>query len=726
MIRTSLQTFALAALLAAAASAQTAPPFAIRVTLPDSTLDVADGATITLPAGGIGLSIAAGFQVTNRGTFTATVNSINLTGSTDFTLTSVAEAPFTVAGQGFFGMQVAYKASTSNRVTGRLQMNVTYNVTNTTTASATIGINLIGVAPEFVYSAIPQGSNQQPLTNGGLITFPNTPVDQTANAVIVVSNRGSYQGVFNAATVTGAEFALAGVPIVGTVVDSNREIRFNVTYTPKSLDTSRGTVGVETADRKVTFNLAGTGTGARFTYQLIAAGGPRPLNPNSQLTLPDVNVNEKSSITVRFTNAGNADGRIAVINASGTGFSVSESPLLPLVVTPDTSYTLTVNFQPTTPGRVQGRLRIGADDFDLTAVGLGPVLNYAYVINNVATTVPAAGSIIFTPAAVGASSSLRFTIANTGTSPTTVSSIGLAAPTTIFTLRNIPNLPVNVQPNQTIGFDLDFAPVALGNATATLRVDNLNFTLTGAGNAPPPLPAISFDGATGTQDALTQPAIGLTIARAYPLALTGSLTLAFNSDVFSNDPAVQFATGGRTVAFTIPANQTRAIFANNANQIRVQTGSVAGTITVTPSINTTDGGINLTPTTPPSANLSVAAAAPRLLGVSLSARTANTITLLVSGYATNRSVTQIQLAFTPTSGENVTTTSLTLPVESAFLAYYQGTASAAFGSLFSATIPLTLAGDLKNVTSLADTLQSVSVTISNRVGNSSAVSLQLR
>jgi hypothetical protein len=257
-------------------------------------------------------------------------------------------------------------------------------------------------------------------------------------------------------------------------------------------------------------------------------------------------------------------------------------------------------------------------------------------------------------------------------------------------------------------------------------VDNATFTLSGAGNAPPPLPAIRFDGATGTQDALQQPAVGMVIASAYPLALTGTLTLTFNSEVFSNDPAVQFATGGRTVNFTIPANSTRAIFANGANQIRVQTGSVAGIILLTPSVQTQDGAINLTPTNPPQGTLTVAAGAPRILSVALGAKTANTITLIVSGYTTARSVTQIVLNFTPTTGENVTTTSVTLPVESAFLGWYNGTQSGAFGSLFSVTIPLTLAGDLKNVTQVSDTLQSVSAVVSNRAGASPAASLTLR
>jgi hypothetical protein len=445
------------------------------------------------------------------------------------------------------------------------------------------------------------------------------------------------------------------------------------------------------------------------------------------INLPDIAVGEKSAVIVRFRNTGNADGRIASISSAPAAlFSLTEVPLLPLVVPAGSAFSFSVNFAPTIPGRQLGRLRIGTDDFELAGNGLGASLTYSFVANNVTTTVASGGSVIFTPAPVGGSSNLRFVIANTGTSPATVSSIGLATATTIFALGALPTLPATLQPNATIGFPVTFLPNVLGTSTATLRIDTATFTLSGAGNAPPPLPAIRFDGAAGAQEALQQPAVGLTLAENYPLALSGSLTLAFNSDVFSNDPAVQFATGGRTVSFTIAANTNRAIFANNANQIRVQTGSLAGTITLTPAISTLDGGIVLTPSLPPITSLTIAAGAPRILALALSAKTANTITLLISGYATSRQVTQAVLNFTPTSGETVATTSLTIPLEGSFIGWFNSAQAAQFGSLFTVSIPLTLAGDVKNVTQIADTVQSVSATLSNARGTSNSVSLNLR
>src|SRR5205823_6180639 len=100
------------------------------------------------------------------------------------------------------------------------------------------------------------------------------------------------------------------------------------------------------------------------------------------------------------------------------------------------------------------------------------------------------------------------------------------------------------------------------------------------------LPSYQFQGPSGTQQPAQQPSIGLTLASPYPLALQGTLKLSFVSAVFTDDPAIQFASGGRTVNFTISANSTRAQFISNATSMPLQIGTTAGTIVITPSFST--------------------------------------------------------------------------------------------------------------------------------------------
>ena len=70
------------------------------------------------------------------------------------------------------------------------------------------------------------------------------------------------------------------------------------------------------------------------------------------------------------------------------------------------------------------------------------------------------------------------------------------------------------------------------------------------------------------------------------------LTLTTSGN-FGTDPAVQFSTGSaagnRTVDFVIPAGSTSANFAGQGSQILLQTGTVAETVTLTPSFATTAG-----------------------------------------------------------------------------------------------------------------------------------------
>lgn len=701
--------------------AQAPLPFTLRLTQAQTVINIADGAAVTFPSDAIGSPSSATLTVIYRGTATAAITLAELTGSLDFIVTGLPELPVTLAPNEAVTAVMRYLPTASARAFARLTFSFTEG-----TRSGTFSANLTGTAPEFAFSYVPPGGNATALVTGGTVLFPATAVDATATATIVVANRGSGAGSVLSVGLSGAIFQLTGVPLLPATVEAGRDARFGVAFTPRQLEAAQGTLTVELFDRRLTFALEGTGSGPLFAYQVATDSGATAVQPNQLLAVPDIAVGEKSSLLVRFRNNGNADGRIAAISISGTGFTLSDVPFLPLTLAPGATGSLTVTFAPTTPGRATGRLRIGNDNFDLAASGLGAILNYAYITGGVTTTVAASGTAFFPPAPVGGSTAVRFQISNTGTASQAIGSIALATTATVFTLSELPSLPTIVPAGGSVSFSVNFVPAAVAAATATLRIDTASFTLSGTGLSPNPIPPYRFDGATGAQEPLQQPAVGLRLDASYPLSLTGTLTLAFNSEVFSNDPSVQFATGGRTVSFTIPANSTRAVFPNNETQIRLQTGTVAGTITLTPSFATAEGGISLTPVNPPALSQTVAQSAPRVLSVLVSARGANSITLLVTGYTTARSITQMDLQFTPVSGETVTTSRLSVNVESTFLAWYQSAQSQQFGSLFTATVPLTATGDVRSVTNPGETLQSIQVSLTNRFGASAARSVDLR
>jgi hypothetical protein len=81
-----------------------------------------------------------------------------------------------------------------------------------------------------------------------------------------------------------------------------------------------------------------------------------------------------------------------------------------------------------------------------------------------------------------------------------------------------------------------------------------------------------------------QTSVGIHISSAFPGDVSGTLTLAFKASGGNvDDPMVQFATGGRSVSFTIPANSTQAQFAGKANAV-ISGGTLAGAMTLTATV----------------------------------------------------------------------------------------------------------------------------------------------
>lgn len=462
-----------------------------------------------------------------------------------------------------------------------------------------------------------------------------------------------------------------------------------------------------------------------FSYALIQASVTTPFTANQTVTLPTTNVGSATSLFVSVSNTGNGPGVIDTISAANQAFQLAGLPSLPATIAPGGSILFELTFAPTQIGVATGLFRIGAATFILQGTGSGARLAYSFGSgSNLAPVVPA-GNVVFAPAQIGQSSNLTFVVQNTGTLAATITSIGTASAKSAFQIQNPPALPLSIAPNASASFTIQFSPANTGISSDTLIVGTDTFSLSGIGKAPPPLPAYSFSGASGTVSAFQQPAIGLALSAPYPIALTGTLTLAVTSDSFAADPAIQFGSGGLIVAFTIPANTTQALFNGVSPQIKLQTGTVAGTITTTPSF-ATSGGYNLTPGSPSALTLTIAPAAPVLLTAQIASTATNSFSIVVVGYATSRSMQKLNVQLTPAAGFSLPTTQFTVDASSAFTLWYQSASSQPYGSLFSVTIPFSLGGAVAAGQSLTTAIQSVAVTAVNEIGTSNSVSVPLQ
>ena len=83
--------------------------------------------------------------------------------------------------------------------------------------------------------------------------------------------------------------------------------------------------------------------------------------------------------------------------------------------------------------------------------------------------------------------------------------------------------------------------------------------------------------------------------------------------------------------------------------------------------------------------------------------------------STTRDATQATLTFTPTTGDQITGIStFTVDVSASSAAWFSSSSGLTYGGAFSLTIPFTLTGS-------ASAIQSVSVTLTNSIGTSAAV-----
>jgi hypothetical protein len=691
-------------------------------------------------------------QVTVVATYTgSTAATISLKpqvlGSTEFTANITATTtgstalPIVLGPSQSLTFVVTYAPTSSAQVSAQIQIQYTEPGTTTTTVQNAITLLFQGTSPAFTLFYVLHGNSVQ-IPSGGTIPFGATQISTTATAGLLIENTGSGPGSITAITqpAAGSPFQITGIPPIpstGLPIGPNADLPLTVQYTPTAVQSDSAQITITFLDgTKDTVNLSGNGIASAYTYSYLTGTGttPTPVAPGGTITFQPVNVATAgttpipSTVILQVKNSGAASGTISSISVSGAGFQPVTPPTIAPVLAPGGVYSFTISYTPTQVGTQTGTLVVnGSDVFTLSGQGLGSALTFSYT--SPAGTIPVVppNAVIFSPVAVSKSESVTFTLKNSGTLPTTISSIGTsstASGANPFSLTPPPALPLTLMAGQSTQFMITFTPVTTGYASGVLQIDNTSVPLLGSGTTPPTLPSYTFTGPSGTVSPASQANISLTLANPYPVDLSGVLTLTTSGN-YGTDPAVEFSTGSstgnRTVDFTIPAGSTSADFVGQGSQIGIQTGTVAETVTLTPSFTTT-AGLDVTPSSPPTLQFTVAAAAPVVESVQVSNVTASSFDLLVIGYSTTRSLTSVSVTFTPASGYNLTTSQFTLGVSPQASVWFQSGTSQTFGGLFEVTVPFSLPGTIPAGKTLVQAIASAAVTVSNAVGTSSSLS----
>jgi hypothetical protein len=221
--------------------------------------------------------------------------------------------------------------------------------------------------------------------------------------------------------------------------------------------------------------------------------------------------------------------------------------------------------------------------------------------------------------------------------------------------------------------------------------------------------SIAGDPAAGGQVQVT-----LVLSKTFSQGVTGEIAVTFTphatlpADMI--DPAMQFSTGGRSAAFTVPAGNTQAQF--NGGNLMLQLGTVAGAIKLTLT-RLRAGNSDITPSPAPIREVVINRLAPAIREVRIANRTASGFTVEVVGFATSREITQAQFLFNSAPGETLVAGQATVALNQPAQTWYQSQASRQFGSQFIYTQPFTVEGSVSAIASLA-------VILSNSLGNSAS------
>jgi hypothetical protein len=171
---------------------------------------------------------------------------------------------------------------------------------------------------------------------------------------------------------------------------------------------------------------------------------------------------------------------------------------------------------------------------------------------------------------------------------------------------------------------------------------------------------------------------------------------------------VQFSTGGTTYNFTIPAGST------TTPSVQIQSGTLSATITVTLTLEA--NGQDIEPPSIVPVVVSVPNAAPVITSATLT-RSGNTLTVTIQGYSSTRDMSLATFDFTAASGSSISNPDIDVDVASEFTTWYASDTSVQYGSSFSYSQVFNLNND-------SSTIGSVSVVLTNSVGQSNQVTAQ--
>ena len=366
-------------------------------------------------------------------------------------------------------------------------------------------------------------------------------------------------GTTSAVTISAISGSSSDLQVLGIttplVLTAGQSASFNVQFHPSAAENLSRTVSLLDANSQVLVSLTASGKSA--------PAGQLSLNPSS-VAFGNVKTGSSQTSTVTLSNSGGADLTVTQVTLSGAGFSIG-SLSLPLTLQAGGSAPLTVIFAPTGSGSFSGSVTFA------NSAGSNVVLPLSGTGVSAGPLTAAPSSLDFGSVQVGNSSSLSETLTNTGGTAVTISQATVSG--AVFSLSGL-SLPVSLAANQSVTFNVSFAPTTAGAASGAVSIVSsasnspLSIVLFGTGLAAGALTANPSSASFGNVTVGNNKTLSVSVSN------TGGVAVSISSAAASGSG---FSFTGPTLPATLNPGQSAtfsAIFAPTA------TGAASGTLAI--------------------------------------------------------------------------------------------------------------------------------------------------
>jgi hypothetical protein len=374
----------------------------------------------------------------------------------------------------------------------------------------------------------------------------------------------------NAATISGNGFTIVGSTLPATL-NPNQSLTLQVQFNPTAAGAMSGQVSIQSdssnGDVSVV-SLSGTG---------VAAPSPQLTLSTQSLSFGNVTVNAPTMQPLTLTSTGSSPVTISAATVSGAGFTLVGSKL-PVILNPNQSLTLQVQFNPAGSGAASGQLKISSNA-NGNGTAIVPLSGTGQIAPSAQLTV-SSQTLSFGSVTLNTPTTQSLTLTSTGTAAVTVSKATISGKG--FTILNSAGLPATLNAGQKMSLQVQFNPTMAGAASGQLTITSNSST---AGTTV----ALSGTGVTAVSPQLTvsttslgfsQVAVNASSSQTLTLSSTGTSPVTVNA-------ATVTGTGFSVVGESLPS----VLNAGQSLTLQVQfkptsAGAASGKLTISSNSNT--------------------------------------------------------------------------------------------------------------------------------------------